>query len=97
LGGVRLDNFFVLDDQGWAAVLHEPGSGRVMQVATDQAGLAVYSGDGLPVPRAGLSLQTSAWPDAPNRPDFPSCRLDPGSTYRHHTVHRFTCDDRLPG
>jgi aldose 1-epimerase len=95
LGCARLDNFFVLDDPDWAAVLHDPRSGRVMRVVTDQPGLAVYSGDGLPTRRTGLCVQASAWPDAPNRPDFPSCRLDPGEVYRHRTVHSFTCDDRL--
>jgi aldose 1-epimerase len=89
LGDHQLDNFFVLDDPAWAVELAEPARGRVMRVVTDQPGLAVYSGDGLRPPRAGLCLQTSAWPDAPNRADYPSCRLDPGAVYRHHTVHEF--------
>ncbi|MGH3898510.1 MAG: hypothetical protein ACRDTA_09695 [Pseudonocardiaceae bacterium] len=74
-----------------AAELSEPTSGRVMRVITDQPGLGVYSADGLREPRTGLCLQTSAWPDAPNRVDFPSVRLDSGQTYRHRTVHLFTC------
>jgi aldose 1-epimerase len=90
LAGSKLDHFFVLDDPAWAAVLHDPGSGRLMRVLTDQPGLAVYSGDRLSPPRAGVCLQASAWPDAPNRPDFPSCRLDPGQVYRQRTVHEFT-------
>ncbi|MFJ3837467.1 aldose epimerase family protein [Streptomyces sp. NPDC090054] len=85
----RIDNFFVLDDPEWAAeVVHRP-SGRAMRVLTDQSGVGVYSGDHFRRPRAGLCLETGAWPDAPNRPDFPSVRLDPGQTYRHRTIHQF--------
>jgi aldose 1-epimerase len=90
LAGQRIDNFFVLDDPGWAAELHDPVSGRHLRVVTDQPGLGVYTGDLLSPSQAGLCLQASAWPDAPNRPDFPSCRLDPGQVYRHHTEHHFT-------
>lgn len=84
-----IDDFFALDDPTWAAELSDPVSGRVMRVSTDQPGLGVYTGEGLDPPRAGISLQASAWPDAPNRADYPSCRLDPHDVYRHHTEHRF--------
>jgi aldose 1-epimerase len=90
LGSDRLDNFFVVDNSAWAAELTEPTNGRAMRVVTDQPGLGVYTGEGLRPPRAGLSLQSSAFPDAPNRADFPSCRLEPSETYRHHIVHEFT-------
>ncbi|MFB6440776.1 aldose epimerase family protein [Streptomyces sp. NPDC056411] len=91
LGSRRLDNFYVLSDAGsWAADLHDPESGRQLRLTTDQTGLGVYSGDGLTPPRAGLCLQPSAWPDAPNRPDFPSARLDPGQTYTATTRYAFS-------
>lgn len=90
VGDDRLDDFFVLDDPAWAAELHEPTSGRTMRILTDQRGLGVYSGDRLDPPRTGLCLQASGWPDAPNRPDYPPCRLDPGEVYRRRTVHEFT-------
>ncbi|MEV0829263.1 aldose epimerase family protein [Nonomuraea rubra] len=89
LAGARLDNFFVLDDPAWAAELSHEASGRVMRVTTDQPGLGVYSADHYHRPRAGLCLEAGAWPDAPNRPDFPSARLDPGQSYLHRTVHEF--------
>ncbi len=96
LGASRLDNFFVLDDPAWAAeVVHRP-SGRAMRVLTDQSGVGVYSGDHFRRPRAGLCLETGAWPDAPNRPDFPSVRLDPGQTYHHRTVHEFHTIGEVP-
>jgi aldose 1-epimerase len=40
-------------------------------------------------PRAGLCLETEAFPDAPNKPQFPSAILRPGETYRHVMTHRF--------
>jgi aldose 1-epimerase len=90
IGSGSLDHCFLLDDPGWAAILFEPGSGREIRIRTDQPGLAVYSADALEQPRAGLALQTGALPDAPNRPDFPSARLDPGAIYTHHTTHEFS-------
>lgn len=90
IGGERLDHSFVLDDPAWAAELEEPASGRVMRVVTDQPGLQVYSGDVLDPARAGICLQTGAWPDSPNRPHFPSSRLAVGETYRHVTTHEFS-------
>ena len=90
ISGERLDNFFVLDDPAWAAELHDPGSGRLLQVSTEASGVGVYSADGYSRPRAGLCLETGAWPDAPNRPDFPSARLNPGEVHRSTTVYAFS-------
>jgi aldose 1-epimerase len=89
LGDWRIDHSFVLRDPSWAATLHDPRSGRQMRVITDQSGLQVYTGELLPTPRSGICLQTGAWPDAPNHPDFPSARCDPGEVYRHRTTHMF--------
>ncbi|GGI22186.1 aldose epimerase family protein [Bradyrhizobium guangdongense] len=83
-----------------AARLEAPRSGRIMELFTDQPGVQVYSGnylDGTISGKGGklirqsdaICLEPHIWPDAPNRPDFPSPRLDPGGIYRHHTVYRF--------
>ena len=83
-----------------AARLEAPRSGRIMALLTDQPGLQVYSGnylDGTISGKGGklirqsdaLCLEPHMWPNSPNRPDFPSPRLDPGGVYRHHTVYRF--------
>jgi aldose 1-epimerase len=87
-----------LEGQGPAALrpaleLGDPASGRRLRLATDQPGLQVYTGahfaetpgkDGAVYqPFQGVALETQGFPDAPNRPDFPSTRLDPGATYRH--------------
>ncbi|GAA3728733.1 galactose mutarotase [Plantactinospora mayteni] len=92
IGAAPLDNFFVLPGPGLAAELTDERSGRRMRVSTDQPGLGVYSGDGLFTPRAGLALEAGAWPDAPNLPDAPSVRLDPGQIYRQRTVHEFSVE-----
>jgi aldose 1-epimerase len=47
-------------------------------------GGAVYVRNG------GLCLETQKFPDSVHHPEWPSPRLDPGQTYRHTMVHRFT-------
>ncbi|WP_298271753.1 aldose epimerase family protein [uncultured Bradyrhizobium sp.] len=85
----------------FAARLEAPRSGRVMELLTDQPGLQFYSGNFLDGSTAGkgerlyrqsdaLCLEPQAWPDTPNRADFPSARLDPGQTYRRSIVYRFS-------
>jgi aldose 1-epimerase len=100
--GKGYDHNFCLDGAGelrLAARLEAPRSGRVLELLTDQPGLQVYSGnylDGSIQGKQGLlyrqsdaiCLEPQVWPDAPNRPDFPSARLEPGDTYRHRTVYR---------
>ena len=85
----------------FAARLADPGSGRVLELHTNQPGLQVYSGNYLDGSSAGKSgrlyrqsdaicLEPQAWPDTPNRPDFPIAYLFPGEVYRHTTLYRFT-------
>ncbi|WFU38342.1 galactose mutarotase [Bradyrhizobium sp. CB82] len=101
--GKGYDHTFCLPRDGslrLAARLEAPRSGRVMELFTDQPGLQVYSGNYLDGSVAGkggrlyrqsdaLCLEPHIWPNSPNRPDFPSPRLAPGSVYQHHTVYRF--------
>lgn len=86
-----------------ARVLH-PGSGRLLVVETDQPGLQVYTGNFLGGRLAGhdgiaygrwhaLCLEPQGFPDAPNRPRFPSTRLEPGEEYRHTSIFRFGLDE----
>ena len=35
-------------------------------------------------------LETQHYPDSPNRPEFPTTRLNPGETYTQTTVHKFS-------
>jgi aldose 1-epimerase len=100
------DHTFVLDgapgpeDLYAAARVHDPGSGRYLEVFTDQPGVQFYSGnflDGTIVLRDGrparqsdaFCLETQAFPDSPNQPGFPSTVLRPGQLYRSRTLLRF--------
>jgi aldose 1-epimerase len=99
------DHNYVIDGGGRGIVLAarawDPGSGRVMEVSTDQPGVQLYSSnnfDGtLPgkggiifALRAAFCLETQHFPDSVNNPGFPSTLLRPGETYRTTTIHRFS-------
>lgn len=103
--GRGYDHNFVLNGRAGtlrpAARLEDPLSGRVMQLLTTAPGVQFYSGnflDGTSVGKAGriyrqgdgLCLEPQVFPDSPNRPDFPSARLDPGQEYVNTMVFRFS-------
>jgi aldose 1-epimerase len=102
--GRGYDHNFCLDNGGalrLAARLEAPVSGRVLELLTDQPGVQFYSGnylDGSIVGKGrrlyrqsdGLCLEPQTWPDAPNRPDFPSPRITADQEYRRHIVYRFS-------
>ena len=82
-----------------AASLADPVSGRLLEVLSTEPGIQVYSGnslDGSIVGRGGrlyrmgdgIALEPQKFPDTPNRPEFPSARLEPGETYRHRMIYR---------
>jgi aldose 1-epimerase len=83
-----------------AARVEDPKSGRVMEVLTTQPGVQLYTANYLSSklsaggksygPYHALCLETQAFPDAPNLPEFPSTLLKPGKTYHQVTVHRFS-------
>lgn len=100
------DHTFVLDGAPGpdglcaAARVHDPGSGRYLEVFTDQPGMQFYSGnfldativlrDGGPARQCdAFCLETQAFPDSPNQPAFPSTVLRPGQQYRSRTLLRF--------
>ncbi|MHB1007885.1 MAG: aldose epimerase family protein [Propionibacteriaceae bacterium] len=93
-GGV--DHCFVLNGTGLRTVasLVDPASGRRLDVATDEPGLQVFDGrslDEIGYPRyGGLAMETQHFPDAPNRPDFPSTLLRPGESRTSRTVWTFS-------
>ena len=83
------------------ARLEDPGSGRVMEILSNQPGIQFYSGnflDGTVVGKGGtiyrqgdaLCLEPQIFPDTPNKPEFGSARLDPGAAYRNVMVYRFS-------
>jgi len=100
------DHNFVLDraegdgELALAVRVHEPVSGRVLEIHTTEPGLQCYSGQALggAVGKggvtygafAGMALETQHFPDSPNQPSFPSTILRPGAGYTSKTVYRFT-------
>lgn len=102
--GGGYDHNFVLkregDELALAARVHEPKTGRMMEVYTTEPGVQFYSGnflDGSNVGkggkvydfRDGFCLETQHFPDSPNQPDFPSTILRPGEEYSTTTVYKF--------
>ena len=93
-GGV--DHCFVLEGTGLRQVasLVDPASGRRLDIETDEPGLQVFDGRGLDEigfpAYGGLAMETQDFPDAPNRPDFPSTLLRPGEVRTSRTVWRFS-------
>ncbi|WP_405381078.1 aldose epimerase family protein [Maribacter sp. LLG6340-A2] len=89
-------------DAGYRSVAkaHHPGTGRTIEVFTDQPGMQFYSGnflDGtLPRPeggvyakRSGFCLETQHYPDSPNQPNFPSVVVTPEDKYETKTTFKF--------
>lgn len=83
------------------ATVYEEGSGRFMEVYTDQLAVQFYIGNYLDgsnigkgnIPykyRVGFCLETEHYPDSPNQPQFPSTLLEPGEVYSTTTIYRFT-------
>lgn len=98
------DHNFVLDRSGaelaHAAHVLEPESGRTLDIYTTEPGLQFFSGNSLNGSavgtggrafqrRYGFCLETQHFPDSPNRPQFPSTLLRPGTEYRSRTVWAF--------
>ena len=105
LAGGGYDHNFVLraDEERFrsAATLHDPKTGRVMEVITTQPGVQFYSGNFLDgsikgkggrvyLKHSGCCLETHHFPDSPNQPGFPSTVLRPGEEYRETTVYKFS-------
>jgi aldose 1-epimerase len=65
--------------------LEDPTSGRVVELATTEPGVQIYTGN-----KGGVAIEPQHYPDSPNHANFPSTRLDPGKTYRHVSVYRFS-------
>lgn len=99
------DLCYVVDNGGKGlvscATVHEPKSGRVMEVLTTELGVQFYTGNhldgslkgygGASYPKNfGFCLECMNYPDAVNQPSFPSIILKPGQDYRQTTVYKFS-------
>ncbi|MFT5887132.1 MAG: aldose 1-epimerase [Arcticibacterium sp.] len=83
------------------ASVYEPTSGRVMEVYTKEPAVQFYTGNFLNGSlighdnvkydkRWGLCLETEGYPDAPNKPEYPSTTLRPGEVYETSTMYKFS-------
>ncbi|WP_295728202.1 aldose epimerase family protein [uncultured Muribaculum sp.] len=101
--GKGYDHNFVFDTttEGVVANLYSPASGISMDVLTVEPGIQVYSGNfldgtvkgkkGIVYQRnAAVCLETQHYPDSPNKPQWPSVRLNPGEKYETSTTFHFT-------
>jgi aldose 1-epimerase len=84
-----------------AACVHDPKSGRTMEVYTTEPGLQFYTGnflDGKLKGKNGVAykkhqafcMEADHFPDSVNHADFPSTILEPGKTYVQTTIYKFS-------
>ncbi|KAL4354934.1 hypothetical protein GQ457_06G041850 [Hibiscus cannabinus] len=81
------------------AIVKDKKSGRTMKLYTNQPGVQFYTGNMIKREKgkggfvykahAGLCLETQGFPDAVNRPNFPSQIISPGKTYKHKMLFKF--------
>lgn len=101
--GDGYDHHFVLKPEGRegefmkAARVYEPTSGRSMEVFTTEPGMQFFEcrfseSHGLNFGSA-FCLETQHFPDAPNRPEFPSTLLKAGERFHSKTSYRFDLAD----
>jgi aldose 1-epimerase len=108
--GKGLDHNFVIDKSAAAVPvavrLHDPKSGRQLEVRTTEPGVQVYSGNNLNGAMIGagnrtlrqgdgIAFETEHFPDSPNHLNFPSTVLRPGETFHSVTEWAFSTD-RVP-
>ncbi len=99
------DHNFVVNGQAGtlrlAARVSDPSSGREMEVWTTEPAVQLYSSIGLngsivgkggaAYPKYGaICLETQHFPDSPNRPNFPSTVLKPGTKFHSETIYKFS-------
>ena len=99
--GIGFDHCFVRDDPNGRmepiARVVDPTSGRVLEVRSTKPAIQFYTGnklnsvkgaDGAVFDKHGaFCLETQYYPDAVNKPNFPTAVLSPGETYKHTTTH----------
>ncbi|XP_049393437.1 uncharacterized protein LOC125857830 [Solanum stenotomum] len=81
-------------------IVQESKSGRKMELWTNKPGVQFYTSNMLDNVEgkggfvyskyAALCLETQGFPDSVNHPNFPSQIVNPGETYKHIMVYRFT-------
>jgi len=102
IGGGYDHCFVISEDDPQDQVIHfatlsDPATGRTLDVSTSCPGVQIFTANhfkGEPFPKwGGICFETQYYPDAPNKPEFPSTLLRPGETYEETTVFRFGVSD----
>ncbi len=102
--GAGFDHNFVIDGEGMraAACAFSEKSGICMECRTDRPGMQLYTSNFLgesegtgknEAPyfrRQAFCLETQGFPDAPNKPQFPSAVLKSGEEWESETVYAFS-------
>jgi aldose 1-epimerase len=105
--GNGYDHNWVLNTKGdinqICATLKSPKTGIVLDVYTTEPGIQVYTGNFLDGTltgkhgvvynkRASVCLETQKYPDAPNKPEWPSATLNPGEKYTSRCIYKFSIE-----
>lgn len=103
--GKGYDNCWVSDNAagtfGEIAFIKDPESGRTLTVMTDQPGVQIYTGNwvsGCPAGKdraiyedyCAVAIECQGFPDAPNKPQFPSQQVTPSNPYHRYITFLFT-------
>lgn len=101
--GKGYDHNWILNGKGLRSIakVYHQGTGRLMEVFTDEPGVQFYSGNFLDGKfdtktggknefRTGFCLETQHFPDSPNQSSFPSTELKPGQKYQSKTIYKFS-------
>jgi aldose 1-epimerase len=104
--GSGYDHCWVLNkeasDRGLTRAVHvaDPGSGRVLELFTQEPGVQFYSGNFLDGSlhgkghdysfRSGFCIEPQHFPDSPNQPAYPDTILRPGEVYETESRYRFS-------
>lgn len=100
-----INSYYILDEDklaanNYAALLTESSSGRTLTITTSYPGIFLYTGDYLHSkhlnlnnrycqPFEGLCLECQLYPDAMNRPEFPSALLLKHEVYSEYINLKF--------
>ncbi|MBN2653269.1 MAG: galactose mutarotase [Spirochaetales bacterium] len=95
------DHCFAINGEGLrkAVEVFSPESKIKVEVSTTKPGIQIYTAnhfDQKPTMNGKIDaygafcLETENFPDAPNRPNFPSPILEPNQEYNHTTIYKFS-------
>jgi aldose 1-epimerase len=92
--------FLLAENKNEEISLYDEESGRQLVVETDQPAVVLYTSNTLEGPfsirgaaaanHLGVCLETQGLPDAVHHPDFPSCILKKGESFRSDTTFKFS-------